>query len=104
MYIILYDFAVKPDCENQFIESWKGLTNLIYKHEGSLGSRLHKKEANNYVAYAQWPNRSKFENSGKNLPEEANYYRNLMRESCETIEVLQKLEVVEDLLKQNCSS
>jgi len=104
MYVVLYSFKVKPKQIENFIEGWQGLTNLIYQYEGSLGSRLHKKEPLEYIAYAQWPSKNKFENSGKNLPEEANYYRNLMRESCETIEVLQKLEVVEDLLKQNCSS
>ena len=104
MYIVLYNFAVKPDKEKQFIESWKGFTNLIYKHEGSLGSRLHKKDQLNFIAYAQWPSKDKFDNSGGNLPEEADNFRDLMRASCETIEVLHELEVVEDLLKQNSSS
>lgn len=104
MYIVLYNFEVKPEKEKQFIESWKGLTDLIYKYEGSLGSRLHKKDNLNYIAYAQWPNKMKFEVSGKNLPEKANDFRELMRASCEAIEVLHKLEVVEDLLKKNSSS
>ncbi len=101
MYSILYAFIVKPNQEKQFIESWKGLTSLIYKYEGSLGSRLHKKKHLHYIAYAQWPSKILFEVSGKNLPEQATYYRNLMRESCEKIEVMEKLEVVEDLLKES---
>tara|TARA_R110002049_G_scaffold159908_3_gene324948 strand:- start:671 stop:988 length:318 start_codon:yes stop_codon:yes gene_type:complete len=103
MYIVLYAFKVKPNQEENFIDSWKGLTSLIYKHEGSLGSRLHKKDVLNYIAYAQWPDKKTFDKSGKNLPEEANVYRNKMRSSCEKVEVLEKLEVVEDLTKNKQS-
>lgn len=98
LYVVLYVFKVKPNQDKVFIESWKGLTRLIHKYEGSLGSRLHKEKAQNYIAYAQWPSKTKFESSGKNLPKEANSFRDLMRESCEEIEILHKLEMVEDLL------
>ena len=104
MYVVLYSFKVKPKQVDAFIEGWKGLTNLIYQYEGSLGSRLHKKEPLEYIAYAQWPSKDIFENSGGSLPKEANSFRDLMRASCEAIEVIDKLEVVEDLLKQNSSS
>lgn len=103
MYIVLYKIIIKPNQEEQFIEAWKGLTTLIYKYEGSLGSRLHKKDELNYFAYAQWPDKSTFENTGSNLPEEANQYRNTMKVTCETFEVLEKFEMIEDLLKQKQS-
>ncbi|NRD22120.1 antibiotic biosynthesis monooxygenase [Winogradskyella litoriviva] len=99
MYVVMYAFRVKPNQEDSFIEAWKGLTSLIYKHEGSLGSRLHKKDDLKYLAYAQWPNQSTFDKAGANLPEEANRYREIMKSACEKVEVLEKLEVVEDLLK-----
>ncbi|WP_298532379.1 antibiotic biosynthesis monooxygenase [uncultured Algibacter sp.] len=98
MYVVLYSFELKPNQEENFINGWKGLTALIYKHEGSLGSRLHKKKPLEFMAYAQWPSKDKFENSGDNLPEKANEYRDLMRSSCNKIEVVSKSEVVEDLL------
>ena len=101
MYIVLYAFYIKPNKETDFIKGWKGLTTLIYQHEGSLGSRLHKKEKLNYIAYAQWPSKSKFENSGSNMPKEADSYRNLMKDSCSEIKIIEKLEVIEDLLKTN---
>lgn len=101
MYTVLYSFEVKPNHFDDFVKGWKGLTELIYKYEGSLGSRLHKSDERNYIAYAQWPSKSIFENAGKKLPKEANYYRDLMRSSCKNVEVLNKLEVVEDLLKKN---
>ena len=98
MYIVMYAFEVKPNKEADFLKGWKNLTKLIRKHEGSLGSRLHIQEPLTYIAYAQWPSKIKFENSGNNLPEEADTYRNLMRSSCKGINVVDKFEVVEDLL------
>ncbi|MUU79025.1 antibiotic biosynthesis monooxygenase family protein [Winogradskyella endarachnes] len=103
MYVVIYAFELKPNQETKFIEAWQGLTSLIYKHEGSLGSRLHKKDALNYIAYAQWPNQNAFDIAGGNLPEEANYYRDSMKSACVKFEVLEKLEVVKDLLKQQQS-
>ena len=98
MYIVMYSFEVKPNKQDDFLKGWKGLTKLIHKHEGSLGSRLHIKAPLAYIAYAQWPSKIQFQNSGDNLPEEANTYRNLMRTSCKNIKVIDKFEVVEDLL------
>lgn len=98
MYIVIYRFLVKPNQDQVFIESWKGLTALIYKYEGSLGSRLHKEKQNYYIAYAQWPSKDDFENTGNKLPIEANQFRDAMRLSCDKVETLNKLEVVEDLL------
>ncbi|MCH4552074.1 antibiotic biosynthesis monooxygenase family protein [Aestuariibaculum lutulentum] len=97
---MLYSFEVKQDQEAEFITAWTNLTNLIYEYEGSLGSKLHKGEGQSFIAYAQWPSQEKFEQAGDNLPEEANKYRDTMRASCEKIEVLQKMEVVKDVLKQ----
>ena len=76
---------------------------MIYKHEGSLGSRLHKKDALNFFAYAQWPDKNTFDNASGNLPEEANYFRTKMRASCEKFEVLEKFNMIEDLLKNKQS-
>ena len=98
MYIVLYSFKLKPNKTLDFIKGWEGLTTLIYQYEGSLGSRLHKKDTLDYIAYAQWPSKDIFDNSGKNLPEKANEYRDLMRSSCEEIEIISKAEMVKDLL------
>ena len=98
MYAVFYSFKVKPKQVKNFIKGWQGLTGLIYKYEGSLGSRLHKKGPFEYMAYAQWPSKNKFESSGENLPEKANEYRDLVRVSCEEIEVISKAEGVKNLL------
>ncbi|WP_179009515.1 antibiotic biosynthesis monooxygenase family protein [Winogradskyella forsetii] len=103
MYIVLYGIKIKPNQEENFIEAWKALTSLIYKYEGSLGSRLHKKDALNFFAYAQWPDKTTFDNAGGNLPEEADHFRNRMKATYKKFEVLEKFEVIEDLLKQEQS-
>ncbi len=99
MFSVIYSFKVKPDCEDDFVKGWKGLTQLIYIHAGGLGSRLHRKSHLLYLAYAQWPDKETWENANNNLPEHALVFREKVRNCCEKIETLHELEVVEDLLK-----
>ena len=100
MFTAIYRFKVKTGFEERFLQSWRELTKLLIKHEGGLGSRLHKSvEENVFIAYAQWPNREMWEKQPKsNLPESANEIRNQMRESCSEIVTIHELEVIEDLL------
>jgi heme-degrading monooxygenase HmoA len=98
MYIVIYEFKVKENNAQKFIDSWTAMTNLLKLHEGSLGSRLHKQKELHYMAYAQWPSKEIFDNSGKNLSENVSEIRKIMKNSCEVIKVLHYLEVVEDLL------
>lgn len=99
MYVVIYQFNVKPQQAETFIKAWEGLTELIYKHEGSLGSRLHKQDEQTYIAYAQWPDKTTFKNSGNNLPGSTDEVRKAMREACESIKTLHELEMVKDLLR-----
>lgn len=99
MFAVIYSFEVKSNQEKKFENAWKDLTGLIYEHEGSLGSRLHKQSENQYIAYAQWPNREIWQKSGSRLPESANEIRQKMKESCEKIETLYQMDIIEDLLK-----
>lgn len=99
MHIVIYQFTVKEDHHEEFINSWKDLTQLIYQFEGSLGSRLHKKDKNTFIAYAQWPSKEIFDNSGYKLPESADSIRETMRSTCNQITRMMELEPVEDLLK-----
>ena len=69
------------------------------EYEGGLGSRLHKQNNNQYIAYAQWPDKLTWENAGNNLPEKSKSIRQSMREACQLIETLYKLDVVDELLK-----
>ncbi|MFY0644929.1 MAG: antibiotic biosynthesis monooxygenase [Bacteroidia bacterium] len=98
-FAVIYQFNILEDDLEEFISSWENLTELIYKHEGSLGSRLHKKSNTEYLAYARWPSRQHWEQSGSNLPPEAKKYSKQMHEACTKIETLYELDLVSDLLK-----
>ncbi len=98
MYIVIYEFLVKENKEQEFIDSWESLTKLILQHEGSLGSRLHKQKEHHYIAYAQWPSKEIFDNAGANLPDTAISIRKIMGSACQEIKTLHKLEVIADLL------
>lgn len=99
MFAVIYSFKTQPDKVEDFKKAWKELTELIYEYEGSLGSRLHKKEPNHYIAYAQWPSKDKWKNSGSKLPVQAKQASKNMKDSCFEIKTLHELEVEIDLLK-----
>jgi heme-degrading monooxygenase HmoA len=98
MHIVIYSFHVKEGKHLQFEQAWKKLTELIYQYEGSLGSRLHQKDQEHYIAYAQWPSKQIFENAGSKLHPETDEVRKAMRESCIDIQTLHELALVDDLL------
>ena len=99
MFIAIYSFKVRPGAEKAFERSWRDLTKRIYEYEGSLGSRLHTSEPGTYIAYAQWPDRKTWEHAGKKLPESAKTVSQQMKDSCEKIETIFQLDVIDDLLK-----
>lgn len=99
MFVVIIQFDLKEGKEESFVMAWKSLTELIYQHEGSLGSRLHKTAHLTYIAYAQWPERDTWITSN-NLPEVASPIRKQLRDCCEKMEVKYELEMVEDLLKK----
>ena len=99
MFTVIYKFKLKPDKIQQFEENWAELTKLIAKHQGGLGSRLHKNDTLNYIAYAQWPDRETWESEWKAMPEHSKEISRKMKEACEERETLFELDVVSDLLK-----
>ncbi len=103
MFAVIYSFTIEPERIEQFIASWKEMTQLIKKYEGGLGSRLHKKSETEFIAYAQWPSEEKWKNAGKNLPKEAELVSQSIRECCVESETLFKMEMVEDLLEYDLS-
>lgn len=98
MFAVIYSFEVKEDKIQQFEENWSKLTELIYRYEGSLGSRLHKSDKLNYLAYAQWPDKQTWENSGAKLPDVSKEISRRMKEACVKIETTHRLELTNDLL------
>lgn len=98
MFVAIYYFEIIPGKKEQFISAWTELTKFIYKNEGSLGSRLHQKSTNEFIAYAQWPSKAQWENAGKNRPPDIKTIRNAMRASCSDVKTLHELETTVDLL------
>lgn len=97
-FTVIYSFKIIEGKENEFITCWTELTKLIYKYEGSYGSRLHKVNENLFIGYAQWSSKEVFDKSGNNLPETANNFRKQMRDSCSEIKTIHEMYEVQDLL------
>lgn len=104
MFSVIYYFETQPGQSANFEAAWEELTRLIYIYEGSLGSRLHRTAENQYLAYAQWPDRETWAGSGNKLPDSADELRARMRNSCTRIETLHELELVRDLLQDRSHS
>lgn len=103
MFAVVYSFNVIPGEEEKFIQNWKVLTEMIYEFEGSYGSRLHKENDSNYLAYALWPDKETWENSGTHLPPRAAKVRAQMKAACKNIDTLHAMQITEDLLKDRPS-
>jgi len=99
-FTVIYLFKTVEGKEDNFISAWTELTKLIYKYEGSYGSRLHKADNQLFIGYAQWPDKETWKLSGDKLPEIATEFRKLMRESCSEIKTEYEMSLVHDLLKE----
>lgn len=99
-FTVIYSFKIIEGKENDFINAWTELTKLIYRFCGSYGSRLHTINEQQFIGYAQWPNKETWKHSGGKLPEAANEFRKQMRESCIEIKTVYEMNVLEDLLKE----
>ena len=52
---MLYRWRLHPGSEASFVEAWSRVSDLLLKHRGSLGSRLHRGADGLWYSYAQWP-------------------------------------------------
>ena len=96
-FVALYRWRIDPAQEASFIEAWSELTVLIRKHQGGRGSRLHRADDGTLYGYAQWPDRSRWEEPW-NLPAEAESHMSTLRAAViERFEPL-LLNPIEDLL------
>ena len=98
MFTVIYTFNVLPGKVKDFIFNWEELTKLIYQFEGSFGSRLHHIKDLEYLAYAQWPDKETWSNSGSKLPEVASEFSKNMKAACASSTTNFELTVVSDLL------
>jgi quinol monooxygenase YgiN/catechol 2,3-dioxygenase-like lactoylglutathione lyase family enzyme len=97
MFCVVYQWKVKPGKEDEFRETWRTITEAIFRQHGSLGSRLHKEDDGTWVAYAQWLSPEQWKNHAETLGVELVRSRQAACLS-EGPTVLLKLHVTDDLL------
>jgi len=62
---VIYRWRLEPSLVEDFCHAWQEMTHLIRAYRGGLGSRLHRATDGSYLAYAQWPSRASWLESGK---------------------------------------
>lgn len=100
MFCVIYKFHVRPEMETEFQTGWRQVTEALREESGALGSRLHRDEHGQWIAYAQWPDEQTWSDSATSSAE-AERGRQLMRSSFvegKSVETLYKLTVLDDLL------
>lgn len=104
MFIAIYQWNVRPEQEAAFQHAWAKLTTIIYRKQGSLGSRLHKCDDGRYLAYAQWPDKETFLSSDLiPLSPEEEKYRKIIRDNSERIYPDMHLSIQNDQLARTPS-
>ncbi len=83
MFIILYRWHIKPDFEQQFIESWSERTAYLRERYGSLGSRLHRGSDGIWYGYAQWKSADQRNQAVQNEADKTSEATVKMREAIE---------------------
>ena len=101
MFCVVYQIKIKPDSKHRirdFIEAWSEMTNLIKKYEGGLGSRLHRVNELEYIAYAQWPDRETWEAYGDHMPPSAEQARSVMKSCYASFTAIHTMDMIKDQL------
>lgn len=96
-FCVLYQWKLREGSESGFQKAWEDVTETIRRHNGGLGSRLHRMTDGWWAAYAQWPSRAQWEASqarGFDLPEAGRIMAEAIVERREAV----LMEVVSDRL------
>lgn len=100
MFIAVYEFEIREGTETEFRRAWLDVTKAIYRHCGSLGSRLQTSDRQNIlIGYAQWPSREQWEKDHE--IDDASYQsaRGEMRNCLVQSKTVYQLEVSDDYLQ-----
>jgi len=62
-FYVVYRWRLVPGTDAEFIRAWAALTEAIKAQRGGLGSRLHRRDDGDWLAYAAWPDRAAWETS-----------------------------------------
>lgn len=103
MFIVMFEFVPMPGKEADFLAAWPKVTQGIYLFKGSLGSRLHKNEDGQWIAYAQWPDRATWEHSeALRMRDDYESQRTRMHDALnlQDTRILYKMDVVCDYLQR----
>jgi hypothetical protein len=57
MYAVIYRWQVDEKHEAEFQRRWHEITDEIVERHGGGGSRLHRADNGDWVAYARWPSK-----------------------------------------------
>jgi heme-degrading monooxygenase HmoA len=98
MFAVLYRFKLKPGTEPAFREAWRAGTLAIRKLYGTSGSRLHRTDGGELLAYAVWPDRATWEKA-QTLPSARPESGAVMRECMAEPLTTTPLGIVDDLLR-----
>lgn len=96
MFTVIYRWRIKPEFENQFVESWSEITEYLMKNFGALGSRLHRGSDGLWYAYAQWQTSEMRDYAFQNSPEMP--VREKMKQAIEESFPEIRLEIIADFL------
>ena len=97
MFAVLYRWRLKPGTEPAFREAWKAMTETIRTRYGTGGSRLHRTDDGELIAYAAWPSRESWAEAGR-FPSSNPEASAKMHECIEQSLGATLLEVTDDLL------
>ena len=102
MFVVIYYWKVKSGKEESFRTAWRKATRAIALRYGSLGSRLHQADDGSWLAYAQWPNRERWEAMQAGPPADADAFaamRDCIDDSDDALTPFQCMTVTDDYLK-----
>ena len=98
VFAVIYRWTLKPGTEDRFRDAWRTMTEAILARSGTSGSRLHRTDNGEVVAYAVWPSRERWEAAGK-LPPASAEALTTMRDCIETSHGATPLTLLDDLLE-----
>ncbi|HWO18235.1 MAG TPA: antibiotic biosynthesis monooxygenase [Kofleriaceae bacterium] len=68
MFVVQYRWRLVPGTEEAFRTAWRAMTVAIRARHGTSGSRLHRTDDGELVAYAVWPSRQAWEAAAAQAP------------------------------------
>lgn len=97
MYAVTYRWRVAPENEEDFKHRWHDLTVDIMRDHGGGGSRLHRAENGDWVAYARWPSKEARDKAFSDYSKQPDHSTPQREGRAELIEEVW-LEITDDLL------